>query len=34
VVEPISGEVTLQREEPVLDSHGKIVAYNAWVVRR
>ena len=33
VVEPISGEVTLQREEPVLDSHGKIVAYNAWVVR-
>lgn len=34
VVEPISGEVSLQREEPVLDSHGKIVAYNAWVVLR
>jgi len=33
VVEPISGEVTLERYEPVLDSHGKIVAYNAWVVR-
>ncbi|MDP9049969.1 MAG: hypothetical protein M3O31_04485 [Acidobacteriota bacterium] len=33
VVEPISGEVTLQRDEPVLDSHGKIVAYNAWIVR-
>jgi hypothetical protein len=33
VVEPISGAVTLQRYEPVTDSHGKIVAYNAWVVR-
>jgi hypothetical protein len=33
VVEPISGEVTLQRYDPVVDSHGKIVAYNAWVVR-
>ena len=33
VVEPISGEVSLERYEPVLDSHGKIVAYNAWVVR-
>jgi hypothetical protein len=32
-VEPISGEVTLERYEPVLDAHGKIVAYNAWVVR-
>ena len=33
VVEPISGEVTLERYEPVLDVHGKVVAYNAWVVR-
>lgn len=33
VVEPISGAVVIQRVEPVLDSHGKIVAYNAWVVR-
>ena len=33
VVEPISGEVTLQRYEPVLDTHGKVVAYNAWVIR-
>jgi hypothetical protein len=32
-VEPISGEVTLERYEPVLDAHGKVVAYNAWVVR-
>jgi hypothetical protein len=27
VVEPISGAVTIQRVEPVVDSHGKIVAY-------
>ena len=33
VVEPISGDVTLEHYEPVLDSHGKVVAYNAWVVR-
>jgi hypothetical protein len=33
VVEPISGEVTLERYEPVLDSQHKVVAYNAWVVR-
>jgi hypothetical protein len=33
VVEPISGEVTLERYEPVLDSQRKVVAYNAWVVR-
>ena len=33
VVEPISGAVTLQRYEPVLDAHAKVVAYNAWVVR-
>lgn len=32
-VEPISGEVTLERYEPVLDARGKVVAYNAWVVR-
>jgi hypothetical protein len=33
VVEPISGEVTLERYEPVVDTHGKVVAYNAWVLR-
>jgi hypothetical protein len=33
VVEPISGAVTVERDEPILDSHGKVVAYNAWVVR-
>ena len=33
VVEPISGAVTIERYDPVLDGHGKVVAYNAWVVR-
>lgn len=33
VIEPISGAVTIERYEPVLDAHGKIVAYDAWVVR-
>jgi hypothetical protein len=33
VVEPISGEVTLERYEPVRDAQGRIIAYNAWVLR-
>ena len=33
VVEPISGEVTLDHYEPVLDVKGKIVAYDAFVLR-
>ncbi|MDQ2833006.1 MAG: hypothetical protein M3Y50_04525 [Acidobacteriota bacterium] len=33
VIEPISGEVSLERYEPVRDAQGKVVAYNAWVVR-
>ena len=33
VVEPISGEVTLDRYEPILDGKGKVVAYYAWVLR-
>jgi hypothetical protein len=33
MVEPISGEVTLQRYEPVKDAQGKVIAYNAWVLR-
>jgi hypothetical protein len=33
VIEPISGEVTLERYEPVYDAQHKVVAYNAWVVR-
>ncbi len=33
VVEPISGEVAIERYEPVRDTAGKIIAYDAWVVR-
>lgn len=33
VVEPISGEVTIERYEPVVDERGKVIAYNAWVLR-
>jgi len=33
VVEPISGEVTLDHYEPVLDVKGKTVAYDAYVLR-
>jgi hypothetical protein len=33
VVEPISGEVTLERYEPVRDAQGRVIAYDAWVVR-
>ncbi len=33
VVEPISGEVSLERYEAVRDAEGKVVAYNAWVLR-
>jgi hypothetical protein len=32
-IEPIAGEVTLERYEPVQDTHGKTVAYHAWVLR-
>jgi hypothetical protein len=32
-VEPISGEVTLERYEPVRDAQGKVIAYDAWVLR-
>jgi hypothetical protein len=32
-VEPISGEVTLERYEPVRDAQGRIIAYDAWVLR-
>jgi hypothetical protein len=32
-IEPISGEVALERYEPVTDANGRIIAYNAWVLR-
>lgn len=33
VIEPISGEVTLERYEEVKDASGHPIAYNAWVLR-
>ncbi len=33
VVEPISGEVSLERYVPVRDAQGNVIAYNAWVLR-
>jgi hypothetical protein len=32
-VEPISGEVTLERYEAVKDAEGRVIAYDAWVLR-
>lgn len=33
VIEPIAGEVTLQKYVPVLDTKGQIIAYDATVFR-
>ena len=33
VIEPISGEVSVERYEPVRDAQGRVIAYNAWVLR-
>ena len=33
IIEPIAGDVTLTRFEPVHDASGKLVAYNAWIIR-
>jgi len=33
VIEPISGSVTLLKYAPVADAHGKVIAYDATVLR-
>jgi hypothetical protein len=33
LVEPISGEVSVERYEPIRNAQGKVIAYNAWVLR-
>ncbi len=33
VIEPISGEVTLQKYAAVKDANGRVVAWEAWVVK-
>ena len=34
VIEPIAGEVKIDKFEPAYDVHGNLVGYNAWVHRR
>jgi hypothetical protein len=33
VIEPIAGEVTLDHYDEVHDAKGKIIAYDAWILR-
>ncbi|MGH9580442.1 MAG: hypothetical protein ACRD2R_05565 [Terriglobales bacterium] len=33
VIEPIAGEITIVRREPVLDRKGQLMAYKVWVRR-
>ncbi len=33
IIEPIAGEVDIERFEPVKDQSGRVVAYKAWVTR-
>jgi hypothetical protein len=33
VIEPISGEVTITKIEPVRDTSGRVVSYKVWVAR-
>ncbi|MBS1799391.1 MAG: hypothetical protein JSS95_06150 [Acidobacteria bacterium] len=33
IIEPIAGEITLERYEPVRDAQGHIIAYDAWITR-
>ena len=34
VIEPISGEISISRYEPVTDPKGKITSYKVWVERQ
>jgi len=33
IIEPISGEVSITRIEPVRDSSGRVLSYKVWVAR-
>lgn len=33
VIEPISGEISIQHYDPVTDKKGRVVAYRVWVKR-
>jgi hypothetical protein len=34
MIEPISGEISISRYEPVTDNKGKVTAYKVWVERQ
>ena len=33
IIEPISGEVSITKIEPVLDGSGRVLSYKVWVAR-
>jgi hypothetical protein len=33
IIEPISGEISIKRYEPVPDKKGNVIAYRVWVQR-
>jgi len=33
IIEPISGEISISKYEPVKDKKGKVVSYKVWVTR-
>ena len=33
VIEPISGEISISKYEPVKDKRGKVLSYKVWVTR-
>jgi hypothetical protein len=34
VIEPISGEISISRYEPVTDKKGKVLSYKVWAARQ
>jgi len=34
IIEPISGEVSITKIEPVRDSSGRVLSYKVWVARK
>jgi hypothetical protein len=34
IIEPISGEVSITKIEPVYDSSGHVLSYKVWVARQ
>jgi len=34
VIEPVSGEISISRYEPISDNKGKVLGYKVWVDRQ